>query len=102
MFKKSRPTIGFLTVEASSPYALQVWRSFVDTAKQLDVNLITYAGSVWPEPADHQFNRQGIALFYVTRLACPSSPPCIQFWIATAYVRKNAQLGELKYLVGNH
>ncbi len=58
-----RPTIGLLTVESSSPYSIQLWRSFLDVATQLDVNLVTIAGNQWPTDANHQYNVQGVALF---------------------------------------
>ena len=44
-----RPTIGLLTVESSNAFSLQLWRDFVDAAKRYDVNLVTYAGNVWPQ-----------------------------------------------------
>ena len=59
----TRLTIGLLTVESSNAYSLQLWRDFVDAAKKYDVNLITYAGNVWPQATDRQFNLQGVALF---------------------------------------
>ncbi|MFN8441795.1 MAG: ATP-binding protein [Caldilineaceae bacterium] len=60
---KSRPTIGFLTVESSNAFSHQLWRDFVNAAEQYDINLITYAGNMWPETTEKQFNLQGVAIF---------------------------------------